>query len=117
MTENQRQVLSLVVLIALVSFAILGNIFITVFLFEDGPAVGNGGYFVAIGLLVTQPCRYHQRIAHLLFCWLSAGENIKPRARIIAPVLTLWFEVTQMMFGVQQADFDMRLMIHGAKQR
>ena len=62
--RSSQQTVALVVLVLLVSLAIAGNILLTVF-FYDGQRFQWPVFFVALGLLVSQPC--------LLSIWCAMG--------------------------------------------
>lgn len=64
--RNRRQIWSLAIFLALVLLAVLGNIVLTAIFFED-LAFESISFFVALGLLVAQPC--------LLSIWCALGSE------------------------------------------
>lgn len=80
--RDRRQSLSLVILIGLVVIVAAGNIALTSYYF-NGPAFQSFSFFVALGLLVVQPC--------LASIWCALG-NERGLVRIPAAmgILVIW---------------------------
>lgn len=83
--RETRQTRSLLILIILTGAAVLGNIFLTVY-FWDGKAFDSFSFFVALGLLVVQPC--------LASIWCALGsERSLVRIPAAMGILIVWLAV------------------------
>ena len=91
--RDSRQTVALIMLVVLVMVAIIGNIFGTIFFFE-GTRIFWPIFFVALGLLVAQPC--------LLSIWCALGNErgiwrIPAAMGIVLLLLAIYLKTMEML--------------------